>query len=91
MSNRIRVQNAAASADSRLCFENATRQEDFCSVTAFCAAQEGDVTDPDEAAALLRTAFHPEGYFRFLFPEMLPVQVNWTSETGCKHNLKVPY
>jgi len=78
---RIRVQNNAASDGSKLCFDNQTKEEAFCSITKYCKSDSGDPQDVEEAMALLQKAY-TDNYFRWMFPQLLPVTVNFTAETG---------
>src|SRR5690606_3813260 len=67
-------------------FDNQTSEVDFCSVTKYCKADNGDPQDVEEAMALLQKAFTPI-YFKWMFPDLLPVTLNFTTDSGCKPSL----
>jgi hypothetical protein len=78
--SRIRVQNTALSQNSILCWTNLTHEASLCSVVEFCKS-DNDPADADEACALLVKSYTEE-YFRWVFPEMVPVIINCSSDLG---------
>eukprot|EP01127_Copromyxa_protea_P024450 TRINITY_DN962_c0_g2_i5.p1 TRINITY_DN962_c0_g2~~TRINITY_DN962_c0_g2_i5.p1 ORF type:complete len:3441 (+),score=511.54 TRINITY_DN962_c0_g2_i5:5-10327(+) len=78
---RIRVQNTAASENSILCFQNLTQETALCPAVKYCKSDQSDPADPSEACALVSKSF-ADFYFQYTFPEMMPVSINCSADSG---------